>query len=82
MKIIKSLVLGSAAALVAVSGAQAVPVKPSGRILMCSYYGAGYYIPGTRHPRQDQRLFARPNVTIPRGATADCGRPTVACDTV
>src|SRR5260370_37478653 len=52
MKTIKSLVLGSAAALLAMSGAQAadLPVKAKasedGRI--CSLYGAGFfYIPGT-----------------------------------
>jgi hypothetical protein len=52
MKIIKSLVLGSAAAIVAMSGAQAadlpVKAKPVEYVRICSLYGAGfYYIPGT-----------------------------------
>src|ERR1700734_1174555 len=52
MKMIKSLVLGSAAALVAVGGAQAadLPVKAKAveYVRICSLYGAGfYYIPGT-----------------------------------
>src|ERR1700759_439837 len=52
MKTVKSLVLGSAAALVAMSGAQAadLPVKAKAveYVKVCSLYGAGfYYIPGT-----------------------------------
>ena len=52
MKMIKSLVLGSAAALVAVGGAQAadLPVKAKAveYVKVCSLYGAGFwYIPGT-----------------------------------
>ena len=52
MKIIKSLILGSAAGLVAISGAQAadLPVKAKAveYVRICSLYGAGfYYIPGT-----------------------------------
>ncbi|WP_213771665.1 porin [Bradyrhizobium sp. dw_78] len=52
MKTIKSLVLGSAAALVAMSGAQAadLPVKAKAveYVRICSLYGAGFfYIPGT-----------------------------------
>jgi porin-like protein len=52
MKMVKSLVLGSAAALVAMSGAQAadLPVKAKAveYVRICSLYGAGfYYIPGT-----------------------------------
>src|SRR5258708_5782754 len=52
MKTIKSLVLGSAAALLAMSGAQAadLPVKAKAieYVRICSLYGAGfYYIPGT-----------------------------------
>ncbi|OCK55380.1 porin [Bradyrhizobium sp. LMTR 3] len=52
MTMIKSLVLGSAAALIAVSGAQAadLPVKAKAveYVKICSLYGAGfYYIPGT-----------------------------------
>jgi hypothetical protein len=49
---IKSLVLGSAAGLIALSGAQAadLPVKAKAveYVKICSLYGAGfYYIPGT-----------------------------------
>ena len=52
MNMIKSLVLGSAAGLVAMSGAQAadLPVKAKAveYVKICSLYGAGfYYIPGT-----------------------------------
>lgn len=52
MSKIKSLVLGSAAALVAIGGAQAadLPVKAKAveYVKVCSLYGAGfYYIPGT-----------------------------------
>ncbi len=52
MKTVKSLVLGSAAALVAVCGAQAadLPVKAKAveYVRVCSLYGAGFfYIPGT-----------------------------------
>ena len=52
MNMIKSLVLGSAAGLVAMSGAQAadLPVKAKAveYVRICSLYGAGFfYIPGT-----------------------------------
>lgn len=52
MKMIKSLILGSAAALVVLSGAQAadLPVKAKAveYVKVCGLYGAGfYYIPGT-----------------------------------
>src|SRR3954462_704898 len=52
MNTIKSLILGSAAALVAMSGAQAadLPIKAKAveYVKVCSLYGAGfYYIPGT-----------------------------------
>src|SRR5712671_5278718 len=52
MKTIKSLVLGSAAGLLAMSGAQAadLPVKAKAveYVRICSLYGAGFfYIPGT-----------------------------------
>jgi len=52
MKTVKSLILGSAAALVAMSGAQAadLPIKAKAveYVKVCSLYGAGfYYIPGT-----------------------------------
>src|ERR1700745_3863102 len=52
MKMVKSLVLGSAATLVALGGAQAadLPVKAKAveYVKVCSLYGAGFwYIPGT-----------------------------------
>jgi hypothetical protein len=52
MKMVKSLILGSAAGLIAMSGAQAadlpVKAKPVEYVKICSLYGAGfYYIPGT-----------------------------------
>jgi hypothetical protein len=52
MKMVKSLLLGSAAGLVAVVGAQAadlpVKAKPVEYVKICSIYGAGFfYIPGT-----------------------------------
>src|SRR4030088_3472541 len=52
MKMVKSLVLGSAAGLIAMSGAQAadLPVKAKAveYVKVCSLYGAGFwYIPGT-----------------------------------
>ncbi len=52
MKMVKSLLLGSAAGLIAMSGAQAadLPVKAKAveYVRICSLYGAGFfYIPGT-----------------------------------
>ena len=52
MKMVKSLLLGTAAGLVAVAGAQAadmpVKAKPVQYVKICSLYGdAFYYIPGT-----------------------------------
>jgi len=52
MNMVKSLLLGSAAGIVAVAGAQAadlpVKAKPVEYVKICSAYGAGfYYIPGT-----------------------------------
>ena len=52
MKMVKSLLLGSAAGLVVVGGAQAadlpVKAKPVEYVKVCSLYGAGFfYIPGT-----------------------------------
>src|SRR5262249_51706896 len=52
MKMVKSLLRGSAAGLVAVAGAQAadlpVKAKPVEYVKVCSIYGAGFfYIPGT-----------------------------------
>src|ERR1700745_2904560 len=52
MKMVKSLLLGGAAGLVAVAGTQAadlpVKAKPVEYVKVCSLYGEGfYYIPGT-----------------------------------
>src|SRR5215469_16236198 len=52
MKMVKSLLLGSAAGIVAVAGAQAadlpVKAKPVQYVKICSLYGAGFfYIPGS-----------------------------------
>src|SRR5262245_26822835 len=52
MRLVKSLLLGSAAGLVAVAGAQAadlpVKAKPVEYVKICSLYGVGfYYMPGT-----------------------------------
>src|SRR5215469_3919758 len=52
MKLVKSLMLGSAAGLIAMSGAQAadltVKAKAVEYVKVCSLYGAGFwYIPGT-----------------------------------
>jgi len=52
MKMVKSLLLGSAAGFVAIAGAQAadlpVKAKPVEYVKVCTLYGAGfYYVPGT-----------------------------------
>jgi len=52
MKMVKSLLLGTAAGIVAIAGAQAadlpVKAKPVEYVKVCSLYGAGfYYMPGT-----------------------------------
>src|SRR5450432_4426091 len=52
MKMVKSLILGSAAGLIAMSGAQAADLPLKARaveyVRICSLYGAGFfYIPGT-----------------------------------
>src|ERR671925_224804 len=52
MKMVKSLLLGTAAGLVAVAGAQAadlpVKAKPVQYVRICTLYGDGfYYIPGS-----------------------------------
>src|SRR3979490_3326679 len=52
MKMVRSLLLGTAAGFVAVAGAQAadmpVKAKPVEYVKICSLYGDGfYYIPGT-----------------------------------
>src|SRR5262249_9084841 len=69
MKMVKSLLLGTAAGLVAVAGAQAADYPVKGKaaavqyVKICSLYGDGfYYIPGTdtclkmgAHPAQGSR---------------------------
>src|ERR1700694_1420841 len=83
MRMVKSLVLGSAAGLIAMSGAQAVdlPVKAKAveYVRICSLYGAGFfYTPGTGtciklggYVRMDVLANANgvdtPNVTGPAG---------------
>src|SRR5215203_3302146 len=52
MRMVKSLLLGSAAGVVAIAGAQAadlaVKAKPVEYVKVCSLYGAGFwYVPGT-----------------------------------
>src|SRR5438067_9100862 len=52
MKMVRSLLLGSAAGIVAVAGAQAadlpVKAKPVEYVKICSLYGDGFfYVPGT-----------------------------------
>ena len=52
MKMVKSLLLGTAAGLLAIAGAQAadlpVKAKPVQYVKICSLYGAGFfYMPGT-----------------------------------
>src|SRR5215813_8908032 len=52
MKLTRTLLLGTAAGLVAVTGAQAadlpVKAKPVEYVRVCSLYGAGFwYVPGT-----------------------------------
>ena len=83
MNMIKSLVLGSAASLIAMSGAQAadLPVKAKAveYVRICSLYGAGfYYIPGT-----DTCIklggYVRVDTTFNTGAGA-YGNPTYAGD--
>ena len=64
MKMVKSLLLGTAAGFVAIAGAQAadlpVKAKPVQYVKICSLYGAGfYYIPGTDTCAEDRRLGPR-----------------------
>ena len=71
MKMVKSILLASAAGLVATAGAQAadLPVKAKAveYVKICSLYGAGfYYIPGT-----DICLRIGPLGRIDRMATFD-----------
>ncbi|MBH5397824.1 porin [Bradyrhizobium sp. CNPSo 4010] len=82
MKLVKSLLLGSAAGLIAVGGAQAadLPVKAKAveYVKICSLYGAGfYYIPGTDtciklggYVRADLLLNTNSDYGIGQGAPA------------
>ena len=77
MKMVKSLLLGSAAGLVAIAGAQAadlpVKAKPVDYVRICSAYGAGfYYIPGT-----DICLRVGGYVFIESGYNARAGVPII-----
>ena len=77
MKMVKSLLLGSAAGLVAIAGAQAadlpVKAKPVEYVKVCSAYGAGfYYIPGT-----DICLRVGGYVFIETGWNARAGVPLI-----
>jgi hypothetical protein len=63
MKMVKSLLLGTAAGLVAVAGAQAadMPVKaaPVQYVKICSLYGDDLLHPGHRYLPEDGWVFAR-----------------------
>ena len=86
MKLVKSLLLGSAAGLAAVAGAQAadLPVKkaaPVEYVRVCSAYGVGFfYIPGTdtclRVPPRSLRVQRRlgPSVLAVADRLPDHGR--------
>jgi hypothetical protein len=85
MKMVKSLLLGSAAGLVAVAGAQAadlpVKAKPVEYVKVCSLYGAGFwYVPGTDTCLKIgsfvrvQTSFNTSGSDIPLGAGADAGQ--------
>jgi hypothetical protein len=61
MKMVKNLLLGTAAGLVAVAGAEAadlpVKAKPVEYVKICSVYGEGFLLhPGDRHLHQVRRL--------------------------
>ena len=84
MKMVKSLLLGSAAGLVAVAGAQAadlpVKAKPVEYVKVCSLYGAGFwYVPGTDTCLKIgsfvrvQTSFNTSGSDVPIGAGADAG---------
>ena len=88
MKMVKSLLLGSAAGLAAMTGAQAadlpVKAKPVEYVKICSLYGAGfYYIPGTDtciriggHIRVGSVDSTRRGTAFPVWATAGDGNNT------
>ena len=92
MKMIKSLILGSAAGLLAMGGAQAadLPLKAKAveYVRICSLYGAGfYYIPGTDtciklggYLRVDTTFNGSGSITL-RPGTALRARRTVCATT-
>ena len=89
MKMIRNVILGSAAGLVAMSGAQAadLPVKAKAveYVRICTLYGTGfYYIPGTDTCiklggyLRAETVF---NATISTPRTADSWALIIACRT-
>ena len=81
MKMVKSLILGSAAGLVAMSGAQAadLPVKAKAveYVRICSLYGAGFfYIPGPTPASSWVVMCA----STPRSTASVYGRPSYSGD--
>jgi hypothetical protein len=80
MKMVKSLLLGTAAGLIAVGGAQAadLPVKAKAveYVKICSLYGVGfYYIPGTP-ASSSAATCVRKSRSMPAATTA---HSTAAC---
>ncbi|MCP9626587.1 porin [Rhodopseudomonas palustris] len=94
MKMVKGLFLGSAAALVAMSGAQAadLPLKAKAveYVKVCSIYGAGfYYIPGTDtciklggYLRADATLYGSSNYNAPAWNGAAGAKSRLANNTI
>src|SRR6202166_4289100 len=85
MKMVKGLLLGWAAGLVAVSAAQAadlpVKAKPVEYVKVCSLYGAGFwYVPGTDTCLKIgsfvrvQTAWHTSTSDVPNGAGADAGQ--------
>jgi Porin subfamily len=76
MKMVKSLLLGTAAGLVAVAGAQAadlpVKAKPVQYVKICTLYGDGfYYVPGTNTClKLGAMCGCRPNTTRAAAASS------------
>ena len=73
----RNLILGTAAGLMAISGAQAadLPVKAKAveYVKICALYGAGFfYIPGHRYLHQARRLL-RADVTFDGGGPRPAG---------
>jgi hypothetical protein len=81
MKMVKSLLLGTAAGLIAVGGAQAadLPVKAKAveYVKICSLYGVGfYYIPGSAPASSSAATCVRKSRSMPAATTA---HSTAAC---